>query len=202
MKTERQRRPAADATPDRDLFFNIINRFVGLFTSESNRTTRNDPASEYPFVAMDTRQVYAQLCFAKKYLGLPDEAGDAPRPTLLDIGCGIGNVLLFAEQLGFEVYGIEKDPYPCSIARRLFGEKRVGQHDIWSYGRYNDFDVLYYFRPFSDREPQRRFEAMIDDRLKPGGLLIANHRSSDDIDRDPRFVRLSPRLPIWAKKPA
>ena len=202
MKTEQERRPAADATPDCDLFFNIINRFVGLFTSESNRTTQNDLGREYPFVAMDTRQVYTQLCFAKKYLGLPDEPGDAPRPTLLDIGCGIGNVLLFAEQLDFEVYGIEKDPYPCSIARRLFGEERVGQHDIWSYDRYADFDVLYYFRPFSDREPQRRFEAMIEDRLKPGGLLIANHKNSDDIDRDPRFVRLSPPLPIWAKKPA
>lgn len=182
-----------------DLFFNIINRFVGLFTSESNRTTQNDPSREYPFVAMDTRQVYAQLCFVRDYLVLAEEPGDSPRPTLLDIGCGIGNILLFAEQLGFEVYGIEKDPYPCSIAQRLFGEEKVGQHDIWSFERYGDFDVLYYFRPFSDREPQRRFEAMIEKRLRPGGLLIANHKNSDDIDRDPRFVRLSPGLPIWRK---
>lgn len=199
MESE-QARTIADEAPDCDLFFNIINRFVGLFTSESNRATQNDLAREYPFVAMDTRQVYAQLCFAKRYLGLPDEADENQRPTLLDIGCGIGNVLLFAEQLGFAVYGIEKDPYPCSIAQRLFGEEKVGQHDIWHYDRYGDFDVLYYFRPFSDREPQRRFEAMIEDRLKPGGLLIANHKNSDDIDRDPRFVRLAPDLPIWAKK--
>lgn len=193
-------RTANSAAPETDLFFNIINRFVGLFTSESNRATQNDLGHEYPFVAMDTRQVYAQLRFAKEYLGLADEPGEKPRPTLLDIGCGIGNILLFAEQLGFDVYGIEKDPYPCSIAQRLFGTDKVGQHDIWTFDRYGEFDVLYYFRPFSDREPQRRFEAMIEDCLKPGGLLIANHKNSDDIDRDLRFVRLTPDLPIWAKK--
>jgi SAM-dependent methyltransferase len=199
MRSE-QERPAAHAVADCDLFFNIINRFVGLFTRASNRATQNDLGREYPFVAMDTRQVYAQLCFAKEYLGLPEDPDAGPRPTLLDIGCGIGNVLLFAEQLGFDVYGIEKDPYPCSIAQQLLGEEKVGQHDIWSFERYGDFDVLYYFRPFSDREPQQRFERMIEERLKPGGLLIANHKNSDDIDRDPRFVRPAADLPIWVKK--
>lgn len=197
---ETETRPTADLAAECELFFNITNRFVGLFTSESNRTTQNDLAREYPFVAMDTRQVFAQLRFTAAYLGLPDEPAEGKCPTLLDIGCGIGNILLFAEQLGFEVHGIEKDPYPCSIAQRLFGEERVGRHDIWRYDRYGEFDVLYYFRPFSDREPQRRFEAMVEERLKPGGVLIANHKNSLDIDHDPRFLRLAPELPIWQKK--
>jgi len=201
---EQQRQHTETTVADSsDLFFNIINRFVGLFTSESTRATQNDPAKEYPFVAMDTRQVYVQLRFAQNHLGLTDDPDDATdRPALLDIGCGIGNVLLFAEQLGFEVYGIEKDHYPCSIAQRLFGADKVTQQDIWQYDRYGDFDVLYYFRPFSDREPQCRFEAMIEDRLKPGGILIANHKNSDDIDRDQRFTRLAPELPIWRKNTA
>lgn len=187
--------------PDVDHLFNVINRFVGFFTRESNRKTQNDIASEYPFVAMDTRQIYLQLCFAKEHLGI-SEAEQAPHYRFLDVGCGIGNIMLFAEQLGFAVYGIEKDPYPYSIAARLFGEEKVGQHDIWAYDQYALFDVIYYFRPFSDHEPQKRFERMIEERMRPGALLIANHKNSDDIDRDPRFARLSAELPIWEKSGA
>ncbi|MDA8165403.1 MAG: class I SAM-dependent methyltransferase [Desulfobacteraceae bacterium] len=187
------------AEGEQDLFFNIINRFVGLHSREAMRATRNEPGREYPFVAMDPRQVLAQLRAAAESLGLTPDAEWEGRPRLLDVGCGIGNVLLFAEQLGFEVYGIEKDDYPYRIAARLF-EERIEQADIWTYDRYGEFEVIYYFRPFCDREPQLRFEKMIEDRLKPGGLLIANHKNSDAIESDPRFRRLAPGLPVWEKK--
>jgi SAM-dependent methyltransferase len=199
MESYRNKFPSA-VEPEREMFFNVINRFVGLHSMEAMRATRNEPGCEYPFVAMDTRQVLAQLRFAGHYLGLaPDGEGEV-RPRLLDVGCGIGNVLLFAEQLGFDVHGIEKDDYPYRIAARLFGAERIEQADIWSYDRYGDFEVIYYYRPFSDREPQLRFEKMIEDRLQPGGLLIANHKNSDGIGRDPRFRRLTPELPVWEKK--
>lgn len=185
---------------EQEIFFNIISRFVGLYSREAVRATRNEAGREYPFVAMDPRQVFAQLRFAGQHLGLVPGEGGEGGPRLLDVGCGIGNVLLFAEQLGFDVYGIEKDDYPYRIAARLFGEKRIAQADIWAYDRYGDFEVIYYFRPFSDREPQYRFEKMIEERLRPGGLLIANHKNSDDIERDHRFRRLTPELPLWKKK--
>jgi SAM-dependent methyltransferase len=189
-----------EAMTEREIFYNVINRFVGLHSREAMRATRNEAGREYPFVAMDPRQVFAQLRFAGEYLGLAPDAEGEGRPRLLDVGCGIGNVLLFAEQLGFDVFGIEKDDYPYRIAARLFGEERIERVDIWTYDCYGDFEVIYYFRPFSDREPQYRFEKMIEERLQPGGLLIANHKNSDDIEHDPRFRRLSPELPIWEKR--
>lgn len=183
---------------ERDILFGVINRFIGFFTHDSQRQSENDPESEYPFVAMDTRQVFAQVALAHQVLTTTRE-DDQPLPTFLDIGCGIGNVLLFAEQMEFDVYGLEKDPFPCSIAIKIHGPERVVQQDIWEFEDYSRFDVIYYFRPFHDGALERRFERLIEDRLKPGGILIANRKMDNSIDSDQRFRRLHPEMPIWMK---
>ena len=184
---------------ENDIFFNIINRFVGFYSQEAVRETRNNTDCEYPFVAMDTRQVFAQMGFVSGFLGLDLDNPAAPKPRLLDVGCGIGNVLLIAEQFGFEVYGFEKDEYPFRVAAKLIGEERITQADIWTYEGYGDYEVIYYYRPFSGREQQLRFEKLIEDSMKTGGILIANHKNSEAIGQDSRFERLSPALPIWRK---
>ena len=184
---------------ENDIFFNVINRFVGFHSRDAVRNTGNDTECEYPFVAMDTRQVFAQLDFVARYLGLDPDAAPEHPTRFLDVGCGIGNVLLFAEQFGFETYGIEKDEYPFKIAAKLIGEDRIAQADIWSYDGYGEYEVIYYYRPFSGREQQLRFERLIEDTMKAGGILIANHKNSAAIDLDKRFEKLSPSLPIWRK---
>jgi len=180
-----------------DPLFGIINRFIGYFTVDSVRESRNDTDSEYPFVPMDTRQMYRQLQLAADHL--KEKNPQAQRPSFIDIGCGIGNVILVAEQMEFEVFGIEKDPYPCKVARRLMGEEKVAQEDIWSYNKFADFDVIYYFRPFHDGEMQHKFEHMIEDSLKRGGILIANRKMSQRIATDDRFQRLHQDMPVWEK---
>jgi 2-polyprenyl-3-methyl-5-hydroxy-6-metoxy-1,4-benzoquinol methylase len=183
----------------RDIFFGIINRFIGYYTRDSQKYSQNDTANEYPFVPMDTRQLFDQLFFTSRFLqqNMP-EGGPF---TLLDIGCGIGNVMLFAEQMGFDAYGFEKDEYPFRIASKLMGPERVTQADLWEYAGYEKFDVIYYFRPLANGGDQRRFERMIEDRIRPGGILIANRKMSGGIDSDPRFVRLSASMPVWRKVP-
>ncbi|MFA6498597.1 MAG: class I SAM-dependent methyltransferase [Desulfurivibrionaceae bacterium] len=184
---------------ENDIFFNIINRFVGFYSQDAVRETRNDTDCEYPFVAMDTRQVFAQMGFVRTFLGLDQENQTTSPPRLLDVGCGIGNVLLIAEQFGFEVYGFEKDEYPYRVAAKLIGEERITQADIWTYESYDKYEVIYYYRPFSGREQQLRFERLIEDTMKTGAILIANHKNSEGINQDSRFERLSPALPIWRK---
>ncbi len=184
---------------ENEIFFNVINRFVGFYSRDAARETRNDTGCEYPFVAMDTRQIFAQLTFVSAFLGLDREAPLAQPPRLLDVGCGIGNVLLVAEQFGFDVYGIEKDEYPFQVAAKLIGEERIAQADIWAYQDYGKYEVVYYYRPFSGRDQQLRFEKLIEDTMKTGGILIANHKNSEAIGQDSRFEKLSPTLPIWRK---
>ncbi len=181
-----------------DVFFGTINRFIGYFTRDSQRRSGNDTTKEYPFVAMDTRQAYEQLKLARNYLR--EQGRFKSGLQFIDIGCGIGNVMLMAELMDFSVYGIEKDEVPFEIAEKLLGKELVAQDDIWDFNDFNQFDVIYYFRPFSDKELQTRFEKLVEDELKPGGILIANRKMGTEIDDDPRFTRLTERWPVWVKK--
>ncbi|NOX24751.1 MAG: class I SAM-dependent methyltransferase [Deltaproteobacteria bacterium] len=183
---------------ERDILFGIISRFIGYFTMDSQRESQNNTDTEYPFVPMDPRQVYAQIKFVRDYLDGQNQAAGPYR--FIDIGCGIGNVLLTAEQMNFEVWGIEKDKFPFQVAAKLIGSERVSQADIWQYDNYAAFKVIYYFRPFHDGVLQRRFELLVEDQLQPGGILIANRKMSVKIDADPRFSRLSSTMPVWLKK--
>ena len=183
---------------EKDVLFGMINRFIGYFTRDSQRESTNNEDSEYPFVPMDTRQMIEQIKLA--YSVLPTPSYHDPKYSFIDIGCGIGNVLLAAEQFDFDVFGIEKDPYPCKIAQKLIGSTKAVMEDIWDFKNYNKFDVIYYFRPFHDGNTQRCFELFIERELKQGGILIANRKMSDAIDDDDRYTRLAPDMPVWQKK--
>jgi len=197
-KTKFPQEELSEEEEERDLFFNIINRFIGYFSRDSQKHTQNETSSEYPFVAMDTRQVYGQLKFVKDYLKLGTEKEEGS-VSFLDIGCGIGNVMLFAEQFSFDVFGFEKDQYPYEIAARLHGKEKVMQQDIWDYDDYDKFDVVYYFRPFTGGDSLRNFERMVEEKVRVGTVLIANYKKNEAIHSDERFKRLTDEYPIWQK---
>ncbi len=181
---------------EREIFFNIINRFIGFYTRQIQRETKNDTAFEYPFVAMDTRQVYDEIRFTSYYLAR-ERRDTGEKYTFLDVGCGIGNILLIAEQFGFDVFGLEKDDLPSEIASQLIGRERIIKGDIRTFEGYNAYDVVYYFCPLTDG--QRKFERYIEDQVAPGAILIANYKRSHAIENDPRFRRINGEYPIWQK---
>ena len=181
---------------ERDVLLGVINRFIGLFSRRIQRATLNQTDIEYPFVAMDTRQVLDQLLFVSSYIHASwRSAGELPK--FVDIGCGFGNVMLFAEQMDFQVFGLEKDEASLEVARSLFEPEQLIQEDIRNYTGYDRFDVIYYFCPLT--EGQREFERFVEDRMKKGAILIANYKRSQDINEDRRFRRLSGDLPVWEK---
>ncbi|HID97572.1 MAG TPA: class I SAM-dependent methyltransferase [Thermodesulfobacteriaceae bacterium] len=184
---------------EKEIFFNIINRYVGFYTRQAHKRTRNNTSSEYPFLPMDSRQVYAQIDFVKRYLDTRDPATPGNSHSFLDVGCGIGNILLIAEEFRFEVFGLEKDEYPFAMASELIGQDRIFREDIRNYKNYGDFDVIYYYCPLTDGPPQMELEILIEDQMKPGAILIANHKRSRAIEQDPRFRKLSRGLPVWEK---
>ncbi|PIE59986.1 MAG: SAM-dependent methyltransferase [Desulfobulbus propionicus] len=183
---------------EQDILFGVINRFIGYFTRRVVSATSNDTSCEYPFVAMDTRQAYEQIRLARSFL--VKSGKDMVQVSFIDIGCGIGNILLLAEMMEFSVYGIEKDKASLSIARSLVGDGCVSQEDIWEFNQLGAYDVVYYFRPFCTEEMQVKFEHLIEEQLKQGGILIANRKMDASIDTDPRFCRLDPVWPVWLKK--
>jgi SAM-dependent methyltransferase len=184
---------------EREIFFNIINRYLGFYTREAHRLTQNKTSQEYPFIAMDTRQVFEQITFVKRYLEEQHGPIKDGQFSFVDVGCGTGNILLIAEQFLFAVYGLEKDAFPVSIAKGLIGEEKIFQEDIRTHADYGKYDVVYYFCPLSLGEQQRKLEIFIEEAMKPGAILIANQKRSDAIANDPRFKRLHDKYQIWAK---
>ncbi len=199
MDNGKSYRKAVEISDEQQQLLNIINRFIAFFTREIQKQCAIDTEHEYPFVAMDTRQVFQELKLAWDYIQEGNAAPESSPPSLVDIGCGIGNVLLFAEQIGFDVYGMEKDEYPFQVAARLIGSDRIWQKDIMEYDRYHEFDVVYYFCPLTDGNMQREFERRVEDTMRPGAILIGNYKRDTGIKNDPRFRKLHIDLPVWEK---
>ncbi len=183
---------------EQDILFGVINRFIGYFTRQAVPNTINDTDCEYPFVAMDTRQAYQQICVARDYF--ITQGKRISDLSFIDIGCGIGNILLLAEMMEFQVSGIEKDTASLATARELVGEDLVSEIDIWQFDKLGSYDLIYYFRPFSKKELQVKFEHMVENKLKPGGILIANRKMDNTVDSKTDFTRITPELPVWYKK--
>ncbi len=188
--------PGIGDISERDVLLGVINRFIGLFSRRIQRSTLNQTDVEYPFVAMDTRQVLEQLLFVRAFVD-SSRAFSGDTPKFVDIGCGFGNVMLFAEQLDFRVFGLEKDEASLEVARSLFEADQLIEEDIRSFAGYDQFDIIYYFCPLTEGE--RQFERFVEDRMKKGAILIANYKRSQAINTDSRFKRLATELPIWHK---
>ncbi len=195
MHTNDQWQP--EESEERDILIGVINRFIGLFSRKIQRDTKLETDKEYPFVAMDTRQVFEELVIATNHLKEKHATEDLGGFRFVDVGCGFGNVMLLAEQFGYDVYGIEKDETSIEAALDFFDQDQIIRADVMKYNGYKDFDVVYYFCPLTEGE--REFEEFIENQIKPGAILIGNYKRSKKIEKDRRFKRLSHVLPVWEK---
>jgi len=98
--------------------------------------------------------------------------------TFLDIGCGIGNIMLIPYSLGFISHGIEYDKHILEYA--LFpvikkSIKRVSgiyKMDALDFNRYNEYDIIYYYCPMCNRVMEENLEKKIQSEMKVGAYLI------------------------------
>jgi SAM-dependent methyltransferase len=115
----------------------------------------------------------------------------ARSPRFLECGSGFGFVAALAREVGFSVTGIEIEPSYVEISRGLFPSVRVEEADLTTFDRFGDFDVIYYYKPFAEEDRQARFERRVEAALRPGGIVLAIHKVSDDWRRDGAFTLLS-----------
>lgn len=145
-----------------------------------------DRPESWGFVHWKTRDVVEQLQFVR---GLFPQLR---RPTLLECGAGFGFVATLARALDFNVTGYEIDPRYLEEASKIFPLTRVEEQDLLSYDGWDQWDVIYYYAPFHDdhAEVAERFEHAVEDGIKPGGVIVANHKVSTRWRDDPRFEEL------------
>ena len=102
----------------------------------------------------------------------------------LDVGCGAGLKVISAAPFFDRCVGLEYDPGYARLASDLFGDMphdrcRVVQGDALTWDGYDDYDVIYFFRPIRDDARLARMERHIVDSIPGNTLLIAPYRTFD-----------------------
>jgi trans-aconitate methyltransferase len=99
---------------------------------------------------------------------LPEVTGD----QFLDIGAGVGTKMMLAENVfGLDACGVERVPEYVKAAheRRL----TVIEADALTYDGYGDYDLVFFNRPFYDKNLQAQLEQRVWENMKSGAVVIA-----------------------------
>ena len=126
-----------------------------------------------------------------KQLRCARAATTARSPRLLECGSGFGFVAALAREVGFTVTGVEIHRPYIELSRLLFPAIRVEETDLLTFDRFGEFDVIYYYGPFADDEVQARFERRVEADLRPGGIVLASRKVTDDWQHGGAFELLS-----------
>ena len=136
----------------------------------------NDQAYERSINLVRQRQAFEVVSSVKQH-GV--HSGD-----WLDVGCGVGNLLLEAKQAGFRILGLEPDPKAVSRARSLIGDEFIYQgllsKDVVpddSADIISTMDVLEHIPTNS----LSNFAHMLHRKLRPNGLWCIKVPSTDGL---------------------
>jgi ubiquinone/menaquinone biosynthesis C-methylase UbiE len=142
------------------------------------------------------------LGMAKVHRPLVDQAGIRPGHRVLEIGCGTGNLALFAKRLhpDAEVVGLDPDPKALARARRKAGRKALPVRLDLGFAQelpYPDasFDRVLSAFMFHHLGPDEKEKALREVRrvLKPGGSLHLLDLGGAKAPSDGFMARLSHR---------
>ena len=120
-------------------------------------------------------------------------------PKFLDIGCGIGNMVILANLIGFTSDGLEYDPKIYKIAKHLEQHRStIFRGDMREFEQYHEYDVLYYYRPIVATREMTEFSHKLAKSMKPGAYIISNG-DSDGFSRSKDF-EFDENVRAWHKR--
>jgi SAM-dependent methyltransferase len=108
---------------------------------------------------------YSVLRFIDKLRSIQRIVG--PGLRFLDVGCGLGNKVWIAQELGFDAYGIEINQKYVEIASEYIGADRIFCHDGVTFEDYAQYDVIYFYNPM----PSVELENAILAKGKKGAII-------------------------------
>ncbi|OGG50465.1 hypothetical protein A2763_01680 [Candidatus Kaiserbacteria bacterium RIFCSPHIGHO2_01_FULL_54_36] len=95
---------------------------------------------------------------------------------VLDVGCGTGNFLSWANKNGWEVWGIDFDPNAAKAAREVFGLPNISLATLAEFIRAHPeltgtFDLVTFFDVFEHIDDHNDFAALVSRLVKKGGHI-------------------------------
>lgn len=103
---------------------------------------------------------------------LIEAIAEAPGNSFLEVGCGPGTKMMLAQGLfGLDVTGFDRVP-EYVVAAKEHG-LNVAECDAFDFQAYGKFDIVFFNRPFRDREVQRDLEKLVYSKVRRGAVVIA-----------------------------
>lgn len=106
----------------------------------------------------------------------------APKPRLLDIGCGTGWITSLWQKAGFAVTGLESSGVRANVARETHGLEIITKH-IENYDPQEKFDIVIMRHLLEHIEKPNLVIPRVRTFLKPGGVLLIVIPNIDSIGR-------------------
>ncbi len=151
-------------------------RFLVMLRYGETHPYLNQPDKDhFGFIPSEPEPMLMRLIRAKHLLmeNNPESIRPYPIYKFLDAGCGGGNIMLLANCVGFDVWGIERDPETIKLAHKLhYGiSERIIKADLIKYKDYGDYDVIYYYQPMRVRKMEVFVDAL-HSQIKVGAIVI------------------------------
>ena len=144
---------------------------------------RYDPVTT-PFMPYQPADFVAILWECMEVLNIQPRSFLHQPPTFLDVGCGPGTKMQIAQVLfGLQAYGIEIDKDMAAAAEKLFPQ-RVTAKDALDCSGYDQYDLIWLYRPFRDRDKELALEQKIIDAMKPGAIIAGGSWDTNIPDLD------------------
>ena len=119
----------------------------------------------------------------------------------LEVGSGTGYYCDIMKKIGMQVEGIELNSKLFEISTQMFPEIKFHNIDCLNFENYGEYDIIYYWSPFSDKEFQEKLNSRIEDEIKVGGYIVADMVGKEESKYD-RFISVDDnkfRNKIWLK---
>jgi hypothetical protein len=173
-------------TEREDILIKLINAQSGNQSEKLKPSSTVDRKESYPYIPYHIDILFEQLLFIKdKIIGeqkIP--AFDCYKQPakgkfkFIDYGAGTGLNMYLATILGFESHGIEIDEETmkkCGFDRYSHLNFVKGDLNDKSLYKKDEYDIVFFYSPFHDKEKELNFELEAIKTLKIGGYLIAPH---------------------------
>ena len=143
----------------------------------------------YDFIPNPTETIRRFVYLATRFLNPMDR-----NLKFLDCGSGLGFTLYLATTHRFKeenIAGIEINKKYVDVSKTMFPRLMVFNEDIFNFKNYEDYDVIYFYHPFSKIDLQRKFEDKIIKECKSGGIVLGNFNGESQMGYSDDFCTYS-----------
>ena len=178
---------AVTAAQDKNKILRAALTQIGVTSIETVEANKGS----YSYIPIDLDEFFDMIFSLEKILREDPDYKHSDRPrrpvSFVEVGCGLGrnlHLLRATDRFSMEkIVGFDITPEYVEAGQRYFdlGED-IFVDDALAFD-YGGFDVVYFYRPFSDDKMQRKFEKRLLNTMKTGAYIISSLNESLDKSR-------------------